>query len=503
MGGSKMLPEMTCGAKIPRKLTWGSVIEKLVDKGTGKGVQSTMAKCSFHQIPRVTYPRSPSEWRTYMPEAHFIQPRIVEQPDPARLKKKCMYEKKMEKEKKKAMKKKSDFSLAKFIKLARIKEKEIYTWEKKLKPERLQVLINYLASPVELEQLYAVQALGQLGIAEESVISSLHNTLQECNSLSLQYEAARSLALLGCLETPVVKLLIRHLKDVSLNRREDTLAALKVSLQAWSMTPELEWYWIGARSSLIRNLKRLVTLQDPLDIISFSAAICLGYLDKSNPIAKETMFMCLSQNDWKKKIQALIMLIKQMGIMDAVLIKGVLDQLQHCTVYTHRADSARLLTTIGLKTIQQEGLEEDVFNVLLEKLSEEPFLVVRQAVALAIEELKMKKRVWDIVEKQLKDEKDEIRKQAVMALGVLGIRHKNVFFAMLEMLELDTCEDVRVQVIRAFSTLGMNNMHVRKSLLKKKQTTGILARECAKALKMLEKVSEAQKEYMLQCYRVH
>lgn len=44
----------------------------------------------------------------------------------------------------------------------------------------------------------------------------------------------------GCLETCVMKVLIRHLKVASLNRREDTLAALKVALQAWSTTPSFE-----------------------------------------------------------------------------------------------------------------------------------------------------------------------------------------------------------------------------------------------------------------------
>ncbi|XP_062977565.1 protein HEATR9 [Elgaria multicarinata webbii] len=502
MGGSKMLPEMTCGAKMPKKLSWGPMIEKPEDKAR-KAVQLKIAKNSFHQNPRETYPHNPSEWRTYTFEPRFIQPRIVEQPDAASLKKQCVYQKKLEKEKSKTMKKKSDFFLSKFVKLAKIKKKEIYIWEEKLKPERIKILLKCLDSPVELEQLYAAQALGKLGFGEESVLSALHNTLQESNSLPLQYEAARSLALLGCLETSVMKVLIKHLKLVSLNRREDTLAALKVSLQGWSMMPAFEWYCIGARSSLIRNLERLVNLQDPLDDVAFNAALCLGYLDKSSPVAQEMMLMCLAQNDWKKKNQALVMLVKQMGIMDGVIIRRILDQLQRSPVYQHRADAARLLTIIGLDAIQQEGMEEDVFNMLLEKLSNEPLLVVRQSVVLAVEELKMKKRVWDIVEKQLKDEKEEIRKQAVIALGVLGIRQKNVFFAMLEMLELDSSEDVRIQVIRAFTSLGMNNMHVRKSLMHKEQTEGILARESAKALKILGKVSDAQKELRLQSYRVY
>ncbi|KAF7247172.1 Protein HEATR9 [Varanus komodoensis] len=838
-----------------------------------KAIQFKMPRDSFHQKPCITYPRSPSEWRTHTPEPHLIQPRIVEQPDAASLEKQCIYRKKLEKEKSKTRKKKSDFLLSKFVQSSPTKQKETYMWEEKLKPERLKILIKYLSSPVELEQLYAAQALGKLGFAEESVLSALRNA--ECNSLPLQYEVARSLALLGCLETSVMKVLIRHLKVVSLNRREDTLAALKVALQAWSRMPTFEGYCIGARSSLIRNLQRLVDLQQPEDDTSFSAALCLGYLDKSSRIAQVVMFMSLTQNDWQKKDQhwvgklwaetwcgehcldfavsatmrgtwseylrelycfikqhnvhaewfgtsrgdlrsfkqavyrellevayfrpqvvknvrrenlsrylreqtypieyfhdrrvpfrlwdirwrlyhqvydlqgtrpwlperaqacprlqcksgavasgtaqketvrhfvsdcpaaratwkvvsealdwpdlgsqdwesvvsgteptpplkgprrrvprkrrwrettapktywtvpwstirlinlyvllalslqrhremktqklpakitismkktrpssslapsltvqspthqsktadvekypkelqndtfevlnrnirgdmeikgasirdesyklrafaddlvfileeplptmskllqkieeygevtgmkinrektkllALVMLVKQMGIMDAVVIRRILDQLQRSPMYEHRVDAAKLLATIGLETIQQEGMEEDVFNMLLMKLSNEPLLVVRQSVVLAVEELRMKKRVWDIVEKQLKDDRDEIRKQAVIALGVLGIRHKGVFFALLEMLELDSSEDVRVQVIRAFSSLGMNNVYVRKSLRNKEQMEGILARESARALKILDKIADAQKALRLQSYRVH
>ncbi|KAJ7315981.1 hypothetical protein JRQ81_002143 [Phrynocephalus forsythii] len=375
MGGSKVLPEVTCGARMPRKLLWSSMLEKPENKEARRDIDLRMPRDSFHQNPRITYPRLPSEWRTCAPQPHFIQPRIVEQPDPARLEKQCIYRKKLEKAKAKATKKKSDFSLLKFVKLAKIKPKEIYMWEEQLKLERLKVLIKYLASPVELEQLYAAQALGQLGIAEESVLSALHNTLQECNSMALQYEAARSLALLGCLETSVVKVLLRHLKAVSLNRREDTLAALKISLQAWSRMAPFERFPIAGQSCLIRNLERLVKLQDPLDEISFDAALCLGYLDETSPVAQEAMLMCLTQKDWKKKNQALVILIKHMAILDAVIIQSVLHQLQHSPVCKHRVDSAKLLTTIGIEPIQQEGMEEKVFDVLLWKLSEEPFLV--------------------------------------------------------------------------------------------------------------------------------
>ncbi|KAH0629444.1 hypothetical protein JD844_011515 [Phrynosoma platyrhinos] len=497
MGGSKMVPEMTFGAKMPRPLSWSSMIERAEDKEIaqvstysqnkkGYCITPSFTGSGCGKTPHITYPRTPSLWRTYVPEPCFIQPRIVEQPHPATLKKQCMYRKKLEKEKTKAMKKKSDFSLSKFVKSAKIKQKENYIWEEKLEPERLKVLIKHLASPVELEQIYAAQ-LGIL-VSYRTYFSYSSGT--------------------GCLETSVMKVLIRHLKEVTLNRREDILAALKVSLQAWSHMPIFEIiaiskttvfpqrYCIGSQNSLIRNLQRLVNLQDPLDNISFDAAICLGYLDKSSLLAQNTMLMCLTQKDWKKKIQALVMLIKHMEIMDAEIIHSILDQLQHSPVYKHRADSAKLLATVELNIIQEEDMEETVFNVLLVKLSEEPFLVVRQSVALAIEKLKMKKRVWEIMEKKLKDENAEIRKQAVIAL-------KSVFFTMLEMLELDTSVDVRIQVIRAFSNLGMNNTYVRKSLRNKEQAEGILARECTKALKVLDKIYMARKESVIKSYRIH
>ncbi|KAG8129094.1 hypothetical protein E2320_015840, partial [Naja naja] len=462
-----------------------------------------------------TYPCSPFKYRTkvYKFDPGLIQPTIVEQPDMASLKKQCPYQKKMEKAKSKSIRKKSQFLLSKFIKSAVLKKKDTYVWNEMFIPERIKVQ-ECDDTPLQYE---AARSLALLGCLETCVMKVLirhlkvaslnrrEDTLaalkvvlqawsttpslevQECDDTPLQYEAARSLALLGCLETCVMKVLIRHLKVASLNRREDTLAALKVVLQAWSTTPSLEYYCIGARSSLIRNLKRLVNLQEPLDNITFNAALCLGYLDKSNPIAQETMFMFLTHVERKKRFQALIMLVKHMGIMNAIIIRKVLDHLERSPVYKHRADAAELLTTIGLEIIQQEELEEDVFNVLLKKVSDEPFLIVRQKIALAIEELKMKMRVWEIVERQLKDEDD----------GVLGIRHTNVFSALLEMLELDTNEAVRIQIIRAFSTLGIDNGNVRKSLKKKKQGGGILGRESSKALEILDRRSEIQKELMI------
>lgn len=46
-----------------------------------------------------------------------------------------------------------------------------------------------------------------------------------------------------------------------------------------------------------------MNLEEPLDSITFNAALCLGYLDKSDPIAQETMFMFLTHVERKKRFQ--------------------------------------------------------------------------------------------------------------------------------------------------------------------------------------------------------
>ncbi|XP_025054946.1 protein HEATR9 [Alligator sinensis] len=375
---------------------------------------------------------------------------------------------------------------------------EINMWKRK----RMQDLIGSLASSVEQEQVYTAQALGCLGETNELVLSALQNALQVCRSLPVRYEVTRSLVLLGCLEAAVVRELIGQLKRGSPMQRTDMLAALRVALHTWAAAPEFQRMLVAARSRLIQILEQLASSQGPTDDSSFSAAACLAYLDSSNPTARETLQRCLVLADRKMKMQALILLVRYMKIASATIIQALLDQLCHSPVYKYRADSASLLSCIGLWRIQQEDLEDEVFMVLLEKLHCEPFLVVRQMVAMTVEVLHMKEQVWDIVENQLKEKCKMIRRQAVASLGALGLPNKQVFFTLLEMLETDSSEAVRIQVIKTFSILGMNKRHVLKSLLMKVDPKGPLGRECVKALRGLQKSPSTQRDPTLRDYEI-
>ncbi|CAM2101949.1 unnamed protein product [Caretta caretta] len=505
-----------------------------------KELEFRVLKPSCHQTPCEILPLPPSMWRKSPLQRGFNQPSIVEQPGLASLRQRSAYQIMAQRKKSMMEKKKSDFVLPKLLKSihslypAKIKQKDTDPRIKMLQLERIKELTESLASSVEQEQIYAAQALGCLRITDEFVLSALHNALQVCRSQPVRYEVTRTLVLFGCLDAAMVKELIRHLKKGSPTQRKDLLTALAVALHAWAAVPESkvtapaetgprgscsafskcqarqpqyemkhnqhhcssflsQGSVVGAQSRLIGTLEQLAASQDHTDDSVLSAATCLVYLDASNPAALEALLRCLTQENMKKKMQALLMLVKHVMVVSTDIIQAVIDQLRHSPVYKHRADAANLLSTIGLESIQQEGLEEEVFQLLVEKLHQEPFLVVRQTVAMTAAALQMKGRIWDIVEKQLKEKSEVSRRQAVVSLGALGLRNKHVFFTLLEMLEVDSSPAVRIQVIRAFCTLGMNNNHVLKTLMLKEQTDGALARECVKALKILQKLPSARR----------
>ncbi|XP_074827894.1 protein HEATR9 [Natator depressus] len=510
MGGIKMPLKRLQGASSLGKVSCSPMTEREETTAGKKELEFRVLKPSCHQTPCEILPLPPSVWRKSPLRHGFNQPSIVEQPGLASLRQRSAYQIMAQRKKSMMEKKKPDFVLSKLLKSihslypAKIKWKDTDPRIKMLQLERIKELTESLASSVEQEQIYAAQALGCLRITDEFVLSALHNTLQVCRSQPVRYEVTRTLVLFGCLDAAMVKELIRHLKKGSPTQRKDLLTALAVALHAWAAVPESRSV-VGAQSRLIGTLEQLAASQDRTDDSVLSAATCLVYLDASNPAALDALLRCLTQENMKKKMQvrilpdhirricALLMLVKHVMVVSTDIIQAVIDQLRHSPVYKHRADAANLLSTIGLESIQQEGLEEEVFQLLVEKLHQEPFLVVRQTVAMTAAALQMKGRIWDIVEKQLKEKSEVSRRQAVVSLGVLGLRNKHVFFTLLEMLEVDSSPAIRIQVIRAFCTLGMNNNHVLKTLMLKEQTDGALARECVKALKILQKLPSARR----------
>nr|XP_025041454.1 protein HEATR9 isoform X2 [Pelodiscus sinensis] len=466
----------------------GSTMPEAKKKTAGKKeLELRLPQPSCHQIPREVFPLLPSVWRKSTLQHGIDQLWVVEQPGLACQRQLSAYQIKAKRKKSMADRNKSDFLLSKFLKSihslfpAKIRWKDDDPEVKILKMQRIKELTESLASSVEQEQIYAAQALGCLGVTDELVLTALRNAV--CRSLPVRCEVSRTLVLLGCLDAAVVRELLRQLKKGSPAQREDALAALEVALHRRAMAPESQSVG-GSQARLVRALEQLAASQDPTDDSVLSAATCLVFLDASSPTAREVLLKCLAQQDMKKKMHvrilpehcALNILVKHMVVVNADIIQALIDQLRHSPVYKHRADAANLLSSMGLERIQQEGLEKEVFQLLVEKLHREPFLVVRQTVAMASGALQMKEQIWDLVEKQLKEKSEISRKQAAASLGVLGLRNKHMFFSLLETLELDSSPAVRIQAIRAFCTLGMNNTYVLKTLRLKEQTDEAIAR---------------------------
>ncbi|XP_028937630.1 protein HEATR9 isoform X3 [Ornithorhynchus anatinus] len=284
-----------------------------------------------------------------------------------------------------------------------------------LKWKRLQDLAQSMNSPVEDQQYYAAQALGCLGVSETFVLDALWTAAQK-RSGKVRYEACRSLAILGCLHRRVILELVNHLEDPRLDQRLDTLKGLSLALNIWVKGSINKREPVGAKARLSQVLEQLVDGQDPGDDVALEAAVCLGFLDPQNALAERFLVQCLTIGDKKRRMKALMLLIRQFQMGTEAVIHAAMYQLRHSWLVQHRIEAAGLLQSIGLSQIQEHGMEEEVFKLLLEKVYDEPFLEVRQAVVEAVESFQMKSRMLDIVELQVEDTDTKTRRQAVLSL---------------------------------------------------------------------------------------
>ncbi|XP_030062495.1 protein HEATR9 [Microcaecilia unicolor] len=450
-------------------------------------------RLSSHQNPRQVFPADPSVWRRTTVE--FTQPRIVVQPtllnqNPGTFRR-LKQTKEIEQQKLRLV----QYSplLHRYLFACDQQNKIIDREKDPPKWQRLKELSRLLTmAPREQDQADAAKALGYLGCRNDFVLSALHQALQVSQAPSVRYEALKALTLLGCLQAAVVKEMISCFRGGTKELIMDILIALKTTLQRWLQDTRSQGESLENEPSLTNALLQLLTSKDHLDDVSLEAAICLAHLATRNEAAFSTLMSFLSDRDMKKRMQALSTLVMCVGLHDAVTIQAALDQLTQSKVYKHRVEASYLLISIGLQQIRQEGLEWKVFDLLREKLYMDPVLAVRQAVAQAVESLQMKKLMYNFVEKQLEEQSEVSRIQAVMSLGVLGLRNQRLLRILMEMLDLDDSKEVRIQIIRLTCLLRLKDPYILRNLQLKEQGEGPLAREAGKALKCLRRIARAK-----------
>nr|Q4R744.1 RecName: Full=Protein HEATR9; AltName: Full=HEAT repeat-containing protein 9 [Macaca fascicularis]BAE01080.1 unnamed protein product [Macaca fascicularis] len=411
---------------------------------------------SCYQMPKEEFPPSPECWRQHpskpnsVPYCYFNKPEIYTHWHD-------LYDQREEREAEKMLRKMRDdhryikevhqthiqmfhLPMSKLIIKSEMQSRPLEpTWDP-LKWQRLRELTKSLESPREDEQLYAAQALGCLRISDKFVMKALQQVAQT-GPEKVQYEAYRTLAILGCLNKHVIRALIKQLKEKNEGQRMETLTGLRMALNSWAAVSKDKRTQVGDEGKLVPVLQTLIKKSS--SEASLEAALCLGFLRPRSNMVQEFLLQCLCQGLKTQQMKALRMLVKVMHVHSAPVIRAVLDQLCSSSVLEDRFEATQMLKTIGLEQIQAQGLEELTFNLLRRKTHNEPFLAVRQAVAQTVEELKLKPMMMNLVEAQLMNPDATARQEAVISLGVLGIRSPQVFHLLLDLLDAENRQAVK------------------------------------------------------------
>ncbi|XP_010383491.1 protein HEATR9 isoform X2 [Rhinopithecus roxellana] len=411
---------------------------------------------SCYQMPKEEFPPSPECWRQHpskpnsVPYCYFKKPEIYTHWHD-------LYDQREEREAEKMLRKMRDdhryikeghqthiqmfhLPMSKLTIKSEMRSRPLEpTWDP-LKWQRLRELTKSLESPREDEQFYAAQALGCLRISDKFVMKALQQVAQT-GPEKVKYEAYRTLAILGCLNKHVIRALIKQLREKNEGQRMETLTGLRMALNSWAAVSKDKRTQVGDEGKLVPVLQTLIKKSS--SEASLEAALCLGFLRPRSNMVQEFLLQCLCQGLKTQQMKALRMLVKVMHVHSAPVIRAILDQLCSSSVLEDRFEATQMLKTIGLEQIQAQGLEELTFNLLRKKTHNEPFLAVRQAVAQTVEELKLKPMMMNLVEAQLMNPDATARQEAVISLGVLGIRSPQVFHLLLDLLDAENHQAVK------------------------------------------------------------
>uniref|UniRef100_A0A8C0Q260 HEAT repeat containing 9 n=1 Tax=Canis lupus familiaris TaxID=9615 RepID=A0A8C0Q260_CANLF len=433
---------------------------------------------SCYQMPKEEFPPSPECWRQHpskphsVPHCYFKKPEIYTHWH-------ILYNQRQEREAQKMLWKmrdhprqlKEDTPIQKFhLPMSKLTIKSQMGSKPSdptgdpLKWQRLKDLTKSLESPREHEQFYAAQALGCLGVNDKFIMEALWQVAQT-GPEKVKYEACRSLAMLGCLNKHVIQVLIKQLKGQNEEQRMDSLTGLRAALNTWASVPKDKRTQVGDEEKLVPVLQMLINKSS--NEAAVEAALCLGFLRPCSNTAQEYLLQCLSQGSKTQQMKALRMLVKMMHINTATVIRAILDQLCHSSVLEHRFEATQMLKTIGLQQIRAQGLEGSTFDLLWKKTYNEPFLAIRQAVAETVEELKMKPTMMNLVEAQLMNSNATARQEAVISLGVLGIRSPKVFHLLLDMLDAEKSQAVKKSLEETLTLVASIDPWIRNKLKNK------------------------------------
>ncbi|KAJ8319004.1 hypothetical protein KUTeg_004095 [Tegillarca granosa] len=319
-----------------------------------------------------------------------------------------------------------------------------------------------------------VKHLGLLRCGDAMVFYALKERMKNDEDQRVRYEAAKSLILIGCWEEDIQRVIIKYLVIGNAEIRQDIIRTMIDGKNVQHVNKNLSTF-----PELVKVLSHFCRSPDPDDSNALDAAVLLGKLCVADDSAKIKLKRSLHQSD---DTHSLEILVKQLNCTDYDIVMSIMDLLNKSPVWKYRELAANLLIDLGQKVVCSGPDTEKIYEILEKRLWDESQKEVRLAAAKALAALGMFGKACEKIEKRLDDAEDDIRAQAVISVGTLGMKTEKISRVLLEMLELDSSD----YIVRTFVELKSTHPRIIRALKERERADGQLGREAKKAVQALE-----------------
>lgn len=247
------------------------------------------------------------------------------------------------------------------------------------------------------QKLEAIRHLGLLQVGDGSTVYTLCNIVENIDENELiRYEAAKSLILLGFWNCFLINYLINKLKSSSHDIKIEILECIIrgkfcTVMEDLSLFPEF-----------IKTLENLVDVVN-LDIAQ-KACLCIGQLgNKNNQKAINKLIKIYEcSEDENKKTLSLESLVRLFCQKDGRIIQFLIKTVEYAKNWIARISAVKLLSYIGINILIANNFYDQVYTVLLDRLSSDPIKDVRLKIGDSIRDLQMFDMAFNSIAKYVK-----------------------------------------------------------------------------------------------------
>ncbi|XP_064398389.1 uncharacterized protein LOC135345005 isoform X2 [Halichondria panicea] len=348
-------------------------------------------------------------------------------------------------------------------------------------------LLYQTTSSVHDARKSSIQALGLLPFKSEEVEKRLQEIMMSDSAPLVQYEAFKSLLSLGIVNTEIISFAGTCLRGSAL-LSYDLLSFLSQDHIIKHLSKKCDDIQLSLVEVLHQDLLGL--LKEDHSRLSFLIALLFSEAGLEQELCLEPLKQTLSSSSPEHQNQALCCLIKCWKCHDSVVVCSALQQMKKLHNWKLRQRSIEYLTTVDKKSliiISTDETKRNIYDVLLDRLPNEPILVVRLAIGKLLTHLELRTKAEHTLIGKLEHKNEVIRTEAITALSAFDNPSSKNVRAFIECLNFDPSNYVRVQVVRLFSNMWHRNPLILNQLIEKSRGTGHVAQECLAVLARISK----------------